>query len=113
MPATRPDRLPRPIFAPSPIYPPEDLKARIRGLVVLRVLVSEEGVPVDVVLVTGARGHLTEAAVDAVRRWRFEPALEKGRPVAAWTTVEFPFEAIPYPTAIPSAATPTPLRTQR
>lgn len=107
-PSPVPDRTPRPVFSPGPAYPPADLKERIRGLVVLRVLVSETGVPVDVVIVTRALGHLTEAAVTAVRTWRFEPAIKMGRPVRAWTEVEIPFEALPYPTMPPSGATPTP-----
>jgi TonB family protein len=91
------------------VYPPEDLKARIRGLVAMQVLVSERGVPLDIVVVERARGHLTEAAVTAVRRWRFEPATKNGEPVRAWTTVRIPFEAIPFPTAAPSATlTPPP-----
>jgi protein TonB len=82
-------------------------------VVKLRVLVSEEGVPVDVAVVERARGHLTEAASDAVRRWRFQPAVKAGRPVAAWTTVEIPFEAIPYPTAVAPSASPTPPSRER
>jgi protein TonB len=93
----------------NPIYPPEDLRARIRGIVVLRVLVSETGVPVEVVILERARGHLTEAAVAAIRRWRFDSAFKAGQPVREWATVQVPFEAIPYPTAAPSAtSTPTP-----
>jgi TonB family protein len=102
------DRAPKPIFAPAPIYPRDDLAARIRGVVALRVLVSRSGVPLDIVVVKSARGRLTEAAVEAVRRWRFEPAVRGGRSVDEWTQVEIPFEAIPYPTAAPPTATPTP-----
>jgi protein TonB len=108
LPAVAPDHGPKPVFAPNPVYPPEDLDARIRGVVSLRVLVSRSGSPVDIVVVKSARGHLTEAAVDAVRRWRFEPAVKNGRSVDEWTLVEIPFEAIPYPTAVPPTATPTP-----
>jgi periplasmic protein TonB len=97
-----PDRPPRPILVVNPIYPPEDLRARIRGIVVLRVLVSETGVPVEVVIIERARGHLTEAAVAAIRRWRFDPAFKAGEPVREWATVEVPFEALPYPTAAPT-----------
>jgi len=103
-----PDHGPRPISTPPPAYPPEDLKARLRGEVSLSVLVSEEGVPIDVVVVKRARGRLTEAAVEAVRRWRFQPASRDGKPVRARTTVVIPFEAIPYPTVPAGTATPTP-----
>jgi TonB family protein len=93
------------VFAPNPVYPPEDMEARIRGVVTLRVLVSSSGAPTQVVVVKSARGHLTEAAVKAVRTWRFEPAVKKGRPVEEWTVVEIPFEALPYPTAPAPAVT--------
>jgi protein TonB len=108
-----PDRAPKPIFAPNPVYPPEDLEARIRGLVVLRVLVSKTGIPLEVAVEKRGRGHLTEAAVKAVRTWRFEPGVKDGRPMEAWTEVEIPFEAIPYPTSAPPSATPTPAASKR
>ena len=82
----------------------------------LRVLVSETGSPLQITVLEGARGGLTEAAVEAVRRWRFEPATKRGMPVRTWTTERIPFEAIPFPrfgTAAPSGIAPaaTPTRT--
>jgi len=101
IPPAEANRPPRPIESPMPVYPEEALKNRIRGNVVLRVLVSESGEPSDIRVVHGARGGLTEAAVAAVRRWRFDPARKSGKPVPAYYTVRVPFEAIPF-------ATPTP-----
>ena len=66
--------------------------ARKGGLVLLRVLVSESGEPVDIQIVQGVSGGLTESAVRAMRNWRFEPALRNGVPVRAWTTIPIPFE---------------------
>ncbi|MFY9550007.1 MAG: TonB family protein, partial [Thermoanaerobaculia bacterium] len=40
----------------------------------------------------GARGGLDEAAVSAVRRWAFTPAVKAGVPVRTWLTVPIPFE---------------------
>jgi protein TonB len=90
------------------VYPPDDLKARIRGVVVLRVLVSEKGDPVDIVVLARARGSLTEAAVEAVRQWRFDPAVRGGRAVRAWTVVQIPFEAIPFAEPSPTRTPPGP-----
>lgn len=81
----------------NPIYPPDALQARIRGLVILAVLVSESGTPLEIRVIQRARAGLTEAAVAAVRQWKFEPAEKRGIPVTTWTTVRVPFEAIPYP----------------
>jgi TonB family protein len=99
-----------------PIYPEKALRARIRGLVVLRVLVSEEGVPLEIRVEQGARKDLTDAAVRAVYRWRFEPARKNGRPVRTFAIVRIPFEAIQFARtpfresgALP-VSSPTPLR---
>jgi periplasmic protein TonB len=76
----------------KPVYPSFALRARIRGIVILRVLVGETGTPLDVEVLRGVSGGLTEAAVDAVRRWKFLPGRHNGVPVRAWTTVPIPFE---------------------
>ena len=76
----------------KPIYPPVALQARIGGLVMLRVLVSETGQPLQVEVLRGATAGLTEAAVAAVKQWKFTPARKGDTPVQAWTTVPIPFE---------------------
>ena len=86
------DTAPRIATIVKPGYPPLALKARIGGIVVLRVLVSERGVPLQVDVVRGARAGLTESATQAVKRWTFTPALEAGVPVRTWITVPIPFE---------------------
>jgi TonB family protein len=83
---------PRILRIVKPVYPEVALRARIRGLVLLRVLVTENGSPEQIQVVRGAAGGLTEAAVSAVRRWTFEPGRRNGQPVRAWTTVPIPFE---------------------
>jgi protein TonB len=76
----------------KPPYPPLALSARIGGIVVLRVLVSEKGVPSEIQVVREGRVGLTEAAVTAVRRWTFEPARKDGVAVQTWISVPIPFE---------------------
>jgi protein TonB len=76
----------------KPAYPPLALRAHIGGVVILRVLVSETGVPLDVEVIQGVGGGLTEAAVAAIRRWKFEPGRRSGAAVRAWTTIPIPFE---------------------
>ncbi|MEK0450000.1 MAG: hypothetical protein RL088_2268 [Verrucomicrobiota bacterium] len=69
---------------PHPIYPAAAKKAGISGTVILSVSVDESGRPVSV---TKARGcgcaELDDAAMAAVRKWRFNPAKMNGQPVAA------------------------------
>ena len=86
------DSPPRLIGVVKPVYPPLALKARVGGLVLLRVLVSERGVPLQVEIVRRAPAGLTESAVEAVKRWTFAPATKGGVPVKTWMTVPIPFE---------------------
>jgi TonB family protein len=76
----------------KPSYPPFALQARIGGIVVLRVLVSEKGAPAEIEVAREGRAGLTEAAVTAVRRWTFEPATKDGVAVRTWMWVPIPFE---------------------
>jgi TonB family protein len=56
----------------APIYPPEAIAQRVEGPVVLDVKVRADGTVRDVLVVSG-EPLLTEAAVEAVRQWRFRP----------------------------------------
>lgn len=76
----------------KPSYPAIALQARIGGIVVLRVLVSEKGAPLEVEVLRPARAGLTEAAVEAVHRWIFQPATKAGVAVRTWMVVPIPFE---------------------
>ena len=73
----------------APFYPESARRRGEQGRVMLRVTVSTEGSPMDV-SVADSSGHptLDEAAVSAVRRWRFTPATQAGRPLVA--TAEVP-----------------------
>jgi periplasmic protein TonB len=83
--------LPRGGYQYRPSYPSSARASGIQGTTLLEVLVTVEGRVTDVVVKESA-GHpaLDEAAVDAVRRWRFEPARRGSEPVAM--RVELPFE---------------------
>ena len=79
-----------------PVYPPEALKQRVRGVVVLRVLVDEQGRPAEIRVEQGARSDLNEAATEAARQWRFEPGRKDGRAVKSYARVRFPFEGVQF-----------------
>ena len=97
------DRPPRVTRMIPPVYPPDALRARIRGLVILRVLVSETGSPDEVQVVQHGPAGMTEAAREAVRQWQFDPAMWRGAPVRTWTIVRIPFEAVPFASPTPAA----------
>jgi protein TonB len=74
---------------PQPIYPKEALNRKQEGLVVLNVLVTYEG-KAESVKMLHSSGYilLDEAAIRAVKQWRFTPARTGSTPVSA--EVELP-----------------------
>ena len=62
----------------EPNYPPDARAQHIEGAVVLDVKIGEQGAVQDIAIVEG-NSELAEAAVEAVRRWRYRP-LFRGRP---------------------------------
>jgi periplasmic protein TonB len=66
----------------QPVYPEEALRAGLEGLVVLEAVVDERGRVGDKITVVRRLGHgFDEAAVAAVRQWRFRPATRNGKPI--------------------------------
>lgn len=77
---------------PPPTYPAASRRMGEQGKVVLRVFVSEEGLPSDVQVRTSSGfGRLDEAASQTVRQWRFVPARRGKTPIGAWVLVPISF----------------------
>ncbi len=79
---------PRKIVNVSPRCPPPAQAARVEGLVVLDAVIDAAGRVSDV-RVTRSIPLLDQAAIDAVRQWRFTPTLLNGEPVSVLVTVRF------------------------
>jgi protein TonB len=78
-----------------PVYPPRCLRLGIEGRVKVRVLVGENGRPQEVTVgQSSGEASLDQAALDAVREWRFEPAKRNGVAVRAWAIVPVEFKLI-------------------
>jgi protein TonB len=77
---------------PVPPYPAVARKLKLQGTAVVRVLVSPEGQPKNVVLekTSGVR-ILDETAVETVKRWTFVPARRGNNRIAAWVDVPIKF----------------------
>ena len=74
----------------KPEYPELARRARVSGMVILQVIVSEDGVVEEVTIV---RGHplLNEAALQAIRQWRYSPYYLNGEPIPVTATVTVNF----------------------
>lgn len=96
-PAAKTTRDPSPLASnQAPKYPPQALRSGVEGSVSVRVEVDASGVPTDVKVVerTGERSRdLDRAVTDAVRRWRFEPAMKDGKAVAGAVVVPVEFRS--------------------
>ncbi len=77
---------------PKPDYPIPSLRRREEGIVLFNVQVQADGTPAAISL-NKSCGHplLDRAALDAVRRWTFEPARAAGVPVSSLVVVPVRF----------------------
>lgn len=76
----------------EPSYPSASRRAGEEGTVRLKVLVDEKGRPRDVAVATSSGfARLDEAAMQAVRKWRFVAATDGTNPITAWTQVAITF----------------------
>jgi TonB family protein len=64
---------------------------RISGAVLIGLVVGSNGEPRDVHVVKSLEKEIDQSAVEAVQKWRFEPAKKDGKPVAAKVSVEIRF----------------------
>lgn len=78
---------------PAPVYPRASRRLGESGLVVVRVFVDADGMPRQVQIAQSSGFvRLDEAALEGVRRARFKPPTENGRPTAGWARIPIPFE---------------------
>ena len=82
---------PRVIYNPEPGFSDEARKAKAQGRVVLLVVVGPDGHTHDLHVQSSLGMGLDEKALEAVRTWRFLPAMLNGQPVAAQIAVEVDF----------------------
>ncbi len=74
----------------QPIYPPLARQTRISGTVRLHAIISKDGT-IDKLEVMSGHPLLQQAALDAVRQWRYQPTLLNGEPVEVDTTIDVIF----------------------
>lgn len=81
-----------PIHTVQAQYTEEARSAKIEGTVMVQVVIDEAGIPQDPKVKQGLDKGLDEKAIEAVRLWRFKPALSFGHPVSAPVTIQIVFK---------------------
>jgi protein TonB len=74
----------------QPVYPPLARQTRINGTVRLHAIIAKDGTIQQLEVISG-HPLLQQAALDAVRQWRYQPTLLNGEPVEVDTTIDVIF----------------------
>jgi TonB family protein len=82
---------PRAILKEPPVYTEAARKERVQGLVILRLVIDETGQVDEVEVLKELPYGLTDNAIAAVKKWKFEPARHEGKPVAVLYNITINF----------------------
>ncbi|MEO6910179.1 MAG: energy transducer TonB [Edaphobacter sp.] len=80
------------IFSVEPEFSEEARKAKVAGNVLVNLWVDTNGLPSHVHVIRGVGMGLDEKAVEAVKQYKFRPAMENGKPVLVELNVEVNFQ---------------------
>jgi protein TonB len=80
------------IYSVEPEFSEEARKAKVAGNVLVNLWVDTSGNPSHVRVIRGVGMGLDEKALEAVRQYRFKPAMENGHPVLVELNVEVNFQ---------------------
>src|SRR2546430_4550852 len=90
----------------QPVYPPLARQTRIQGTVRLHVIIAKDGTIKQLEIMSG-HPLLQQAALDAVRQWRYQPTLLNGDPVEVDTTIDVIFALNEGPRTSTESASPS------
>jgi protein TonB len=83
---------PQLVYSVEPEFSEEARKAKVAGNVLVNLWVDTNGLPTHVHVIRGVGMGLDEKAVEAVRQYKFRPAMENGKPVLVELNVEVNFQ---------------------
>ena len=91
---TADDTPPSLIYRSEPEYSAEATRARVQSTVMLSITVGEDGKAHDIHIAQGAGFGLDEMAIEAMDKWRFNPATHEGHPAATPANIEMNFSIL-------------------
>jgi TonB family protein len=90
------DQPPKPTSRADPLIPPEMLKAKIPGKVMVEFVVDAKGAVHDVHALSSTHSVYEASALEAVSQWQYEPGEKNGRAVNARVKVPIVFTFAKY-----------------
>jgi TonB family protein len=87
-------KAPKLIHYVEPEFSDSSNEAFVDGVVKISAVVSSEGVPTELHILSGLNSKEDSTAVDAVKQWRFEPGTKAGEAVNVEVTVEVNFHLL-------------------
>ncbi len=85
---------PVPVDKPEPQYPQEAKDSRLQGVVGLSLVVNKQGRAETIRVEKSLDPGLDQAAIDAIRKWTFQPATKDGKPVVVRAKIEVNFRLL-------------------
>ena len=82
---------PVPVAKADPKYPPELIKAHVKGEVVLYAIVRKDGSVDSIQIVRGLDPQLDHNAIEALGQWKFRPGTHAGAPADFESVIYVPF----------------------
>lgn len=82
---------PRLVHKVQPEFSPQARRSRVQGTVILQIVISRDGLPTEISVLSPLGFGLDERAIAAVKQWKFTPGSKDGQPVKILATVEVNF----------------------
>lgn len=78
----------------EPSFSPNSKEAYVEGTVKISTIVTVDGVPTELHVVSGLNSEEDRTALDALKQWKFEPGTKQGQAVNVRVTVEVSFHLL-------------------
>jgi protein TonB len=85
------DERPLPVKTPPPVYPASMARAGVQGTVAVKVVIDENGAVAACTVSKSSHPEFEEPAVEAVKTWKFKPAVKDGAKVKAEVIIPIRF----------------------
>lgn len=79
-------------FTPAPAYPDSARRSGIQGMTWVNLLIDEKGNVKKAEVVKTDHVIFNQPSVLAAMKWKFEPAIINGKPVATWVVLPFKYK---------------------